>query len=121
MTNGGDLDVAGSIYSGGNLITASDRRLKSDLQRITGALDRLDKVSGYTFARPAPGAPSAAAPRRETGVVAQEIASVLPEAVSENAEGYLAVAYGNLAGLFIEAIKELRAEVQSLKAAVGLP
>jgi hypothetical protein len=116
VTNGGDLEVAGSIYSGGNLVTASDIRLKSDLQRITGALTRLDKIAGYTFTRPA-----AADPRnRETGVVAQEVASVLPEAVSENSEGYLAVAYGNLAGLMIEAIKELRSEVQAIRGFVGM-
>ena len=117
VTNGGTLDVAGSIYSGGNLVTASDIRLKSDLQRITGALTRLDKIAGYTFTRPA-----AADPRnRETGVVAQEVASVLPEAVSENSEGYLAVAYGNLAGLMIEAIKELRSEVQAIRGFIGMP
>jgi hypothetical protein len=117
ITGGGDLDVAGSIYSGGNLVTASDSRLKSDLQRITGALDRLDKVSGYTFTRPAAADPGL----RETGVVAQEIASVLPEAVTVNSAGYMAVAYGNLAGLMIEAVKELRAEVRAIREFVGMP
>ena len=116
ITNGADLDVAGSIYSGGNLVTASDYRLKSDLQRITGALDRLDKVSGYTFTRPAAADPGL----RETGVVAQEIASVLPEAVTVNSAGYMAVAYGNLAGLMIEAVKELRAEVRAIREFVGM-
>jgi len=39
----------------------------------------------------------------------------LPEVVEKDDEGKYSVAYGNMAGVFIEAIKELKAEVDSLK------
>ena len=62
---------------------------------------------GYTYTRKDTGA-------RQTGVVAQEVQEVLPEAVMDNGDR-LSVAYGNMVGLLIEAIKELKAEVDQLK------
>ena len=50
-----------------------------------------------------------------TGVIAQEVEVVLPEAVSEDNDGIKNVAYGNMVGLLIEAIKELKDEVNELK------
>ena len=49
------------------------------------------------------------------GVIAQEIEQVLPEVVVTGDDGYKAVAYGNIVGVLIEAIKELRSEVDRLK------
>ena len=49
------------------------------------------------------------------GVIAQEIKDILPEVVEKDLDGKYSVAYGNMAGLFIEAIKELKAEVEELK------
>ena len=54
-------------------------------------------------------------PVRQTGVIAQEVLEVLPEAVLGDEEGHYSVAYGNMVGLLIEAIKELKAEVEELK------
>jgi hypothetical protein len=51
---------------------------------------------------------------RQAGVVAQEVEKVLPEVVSGE-EGNKAVAYGNMVSLLIEAIKELKQEVDDLK------
>ena len=51
---------------------------------------------------------------KQTGVIAQEVEKVLPEAVSGE-EGTKAVAYGNMVGLLIEAIKELKAELDEHK------
>jgi hypothetical protein len=52
---------------------------------------------------------------RHTGLIAQQVQSVLPEAVVE-VDGILTVAYGNLVGLLVQAINELKQEVQELKA-----
>ena len=49
------------------------------------------------------------------GVIAQEVELIVPEVVQNNQDGYKSVAYGNLVGVLIEAIKELRAEIKSLK------
>ena len=58
---------------------------------------------------------------RLTGVIAQEVQAGLPEAVTvaEDEMKTLSVTYGNMVGLLIEAIKELKAEVDTLKAKVG--
>ena len=49
------------------------------------------------------------------GVIAQELQPHIPEVVAEGEEGNLAVAYGNISGVLIEAIKELTAKVESLE------
>ncbi len=48
-------------------------------------------------------------------MIAQELAAVLPEAVQVNDDGRLSVAYANLAGLFIEAIKEISISIEEIK------
>ena len=91
----------------GNITAYSDIRLKTDITKITDALSKVSRLNGYTYTRKDTGA-------RQTGVVAQEVQEVLPEAVINNGK-HLAVAYGNMVGLLIEAIKELKAEVDQLK------
>lgn len=104
---------AGQITAGGNLtmvgdITAySDMRLKTDLERIPNALDKVQELTGYTYTRVDSG-------KRQTGIIAQDLQKVLPEAVMDSEE-YMSVAYGNLVGLLVEAIKELKAEIEELK------
>ena len=80
-------------------ITAfSDRRLKTEIKPIESALEKVKKLSGYTYIKDG---------RRSTGVIAQELLEVLPEAVHGSEENFYSVAYGNIIGLLIEAIKEL--------------
>lgn len=111
---GGDLDVSGNIRNSGNVITTSDARLKTDLERITNSLDRLDAINGYTYMKQGQG--QGQSWRRDTGLIAQEVQRILPEAVDINeTTGILSIAYGNMMGLVVEAIKELRQEVQELK------
>ena len=52
--------------------------------------------------------------RANSGVIAQELQNIAPELVQDDGE-YLSVAYGNVVGYLIEAIKELKAEVEVLK------
>lgn len=104
---------AGQIASGGNMtmvgnITAnSDSRLKKDLEVIDNALEKVHQLTGYTYTRIDTG-------DRQTGIIAQDLEKVLPEAVLQNDE-YKSVAYGNIVGLLIEAIKELSQEVSALR------
>ena len=69
-------------------------------------------LSGYTFKRKDTG-------EVQAGVIAQEVAQVLPEVVSEAEDGTLTVAYGNMVGLLIEAIKEQQAQIVELKETVN--
>lgn len=52
---------------------------------------------------------------RRTGVIAQDVQTVLPEAIHTNSDGHLSVAYGNMIGLLVEAIKELNQKVKNME------
>lgn len=97
-------DTSGiSIKADGDVSCASDARLKTDLLPISHALAKVLSIGGYTYRRL--GAHPAAS--RSAGVLAQEVMGVLPEVVGADADGMMHVAYGNLAALLIEAVKEL--------------
>jgi len=99
---------AATITATGDITSTSDIGLKSDIEVINNALDKLSNIKGITFN-------SDGVLRRRTGVIAQDVQAVLPEAVHANSDGHLSVAYGNMVGLLVEAIKELKAEVERLK------
>jgi hypothetical protein len=104
-------DPSGNFTAAGNVTAYSDARLKTDVQPIEGALDKVSAMRGVSFTRTDTG-------QRGVGVIAQEVAEVVPEVVHEGADGYLSVAYGNMVGVLIEALKELRGEVEALRAEV---
>ena len=95
----------GAFTASGDITAFSDAALKSDIQTITDALQRVAKMRGVFFNKDG---------RRGTGVVAQDVQNAIPEAVHDSGE-YLSVAYGNLVGVLIEAVKELATEVKALK------
>ena len=101
---------AGSFTASGNITAYSDITLKDNIETIPDALEKVSQIRGVTYNRnDLEDAP------RQTGVIAQEVEKVLPEVVSENEDGLKTVAYGNIVGLLIESIKELKAEVDALK------
>jgi hypothetical protein len=108
-----------NIWTSGNVTAYSDIRVKENIELIPNALDKVCTLNGYTFDRTDVTFDEhgvAETPVRQTGVIAQEVLEVLPEAVIGDEEGHYSVAYGNMVGLLIESIKELKAEVDDLKA-----
>ena len=105
--------LSGATFSGNINAPAffytSDLRVKNNIQDITDALAKVNALRGVTFDW-ANGMGSA------VGLVAQEVQQVVPQAVSSQPDGLLNVAYGNLVGVLIEAIKELSAKVDALEA-----
>jgi hypothetical protein len=99
----------GEILATGDITAFSDETLKENIQPITNALDKLNQIRGVTYNLKDDNT------RKHTGVIAQELQKVLPEAVHTNDDGILSVAYGNTIGLLIEAIKELQGTVNDLK------
>jgi hypothetical protein len=97
--------ASGAITSSGDVTAFSDMRIKHDIETIEGALDKVSDMRGVYFKRNNGEA--------GTGVIAQEIENILPEVVKDGE--YKSVAYGNMVGILIEAIKELKAEVEKLK------
>jgi len=94
-----NMHVVGDIYATGNITGYSDRRAKSDIQKIENALEKIEKLNGYTFTMKN---------KRYTGLIAQEVLPVLPEAVVGTEETEYAIAYGNMLGLIVEGIKEIK-------------
>lgn len=105
------MDMSGNLTMAGNVTAYSDIRLKENIEVIPDALDKVQQIRGVTFTRN----DVDDLEQLHTGVIAQEVETVLPMAVSEDNSGVKNVAYGNMVGLLIEAIKELKTEVDDLK------
>jgi hypothetical protein len=95
------LDVDGTIYASGDVIMFSDERKKTHIETIPNALEKVLQLRGVTFNKLDDDN------RRHSGVIAQEVEKVLPEVVYTAEDDTKSVAYGNMIGLLIEAIKEL--------------
>ena len=102
-----------------NNITAyySDERLKTKLGNIDNALDKLMALSGFYYEANETAQALGYEVKKEVGVSAQEVQAVMPEVVAPAPidNQYLTVRYERLVPLLIEAIKELKAEVDVLK------
>ena len=113
--SGGNLYVSGSVNANHNF---SDERLKENIVVIPNAVDKVKTLRGITFTRKDNG-------NVGTGLIAQELEKVLPEAVykskkvdtldNPDAEEWKAINYGNTVGLLVEAIKELEARIKELE------
>ena len=103
------LYVGSSITAAGDITAFSDARIKKNVKVIENALQKVEELNGYTYDR------TDIDTGRQTGVIAQEVMNVLPEAVSMTADGKYTVAYGNMVGLLIESIKDLNSQVSKLK------
>ena len=110
-TNRFVMDMSGNLTMAGNITAYSDSRLKENVEVIENALSKVQAMRGVTFTRN----DVEDKEERHAGVIAQEVEVVFPEVVSENNEGIKNVAYGNMVGLLIEAVKELKQEVEDLK------
>ena len=82
--------------------------MKKEIEKITSALEKVKKLNGVNFTK-------IDNDSRSTGLIAQDVQAVLPEAISEGDDGYLSVAYGNMVGLLVEAIKEQDSTINSLR------
>jgi hypothetical protein len=100
------LHVAGDIFATGDITAFSDSRLKTDIVTIDGALEKVRELRGVYYT-------AVQNNKKSVGVIAQEIQQVLPEVVNDSGE-YLGVAYGNIVGLLIQAVKELEQKLATV-------
>ncbi len=98
------ISTSGAITASGNVTAYSDERLKDNIETLDGS--KVYEMRGVSFTKDG---------EANSGVIAQELQKVAPELVSDDGE-YLSVAYGNTIGYLIEAIKDLKEEVDDLKA-----
>ena len=86
--------------------STSDKNLKYNIETVGNALDTVNSLRGVSFNWKEDD-------RKSYGVIAQELAEVLPDLVSYGE--IKTVNYNGLIGVLIEAVKELKAEVEELK------
>ena len=119
-TNTLTIDSSGNGVFNGNVTAYSDLRLKDNIQTIDNALDKVCKLRGVEYTRKQTGV-------REIGVIANEVKEVVPELVTvtdlrsdinpDELNDVHVMKYQNTVGLLIEAIKDLKAEIEELKKA----
>jgi len=102
--NGGNLTCTGDVTA------FSDRRLKDNITLIANPIYKVQQLNGVTFTRN-----DLKDNSTHTGLIAQDVEKVLPEAVKELNDGTKTVAYGNTVGLLVEAIKEQQKQIEELK------
>ena len=93
----------GTFTATGDVVAYSDQRLKTDIKTLDGS--KVYKMRGVEFIKDG---------KQSSGVIAQELEKIAPELVNSDSE-YKSVAYGNISGYLIEAIKELKQEIEELK------
>jgi len=97
--------LAGNFTATGDITAFSDERLKANIETIPDALEKVKALRGVTFDKDG---------KRGLGVIAQEVEKILPEVVIDGKE-YKSVAYGNIVGVLIEAMKEQQEQINDLK------
>ena len=101
----------------------SDKRLKENIKPIESALDKVSKLQGVTFdwKEQAKDLDKEGNPidlqqwKHDIGFIAQDVKKIIPELVRENEDGMLSMRHQGIAPILLEAIKELKAEIEELK------
>jgi hypothetical protein len=99
-----------SFTASGDVTAYSDIRVKENIKPIKNALDKVLSLQGVYYTRT-----DIEDKSEKIGVIAQEVQKILPQVVTESDKGILGVSYGNITAVLIEAIKELKAEIDELK------
>ena len=124
IDHNGNLNTSGSITGDSGSFTndvvafTSDIRLKTDIEPIQNALDKVQSLNGFTYKHnEIAGELGLNTETRYAGISAQDLQEVLPEAVKNApaSDEYLTVQYEKVVPLLIEAIKELKSEIEELK------
>jgi hypothetical protein len=109
LTNSTTLTWGAAFTATGNITAFSDARVKTNIKTIDNALSKVLALRGVTYNRT-----DLEDKSEQIGVIAQEVKEILPQVVIEENDRY-SVAYGNIVGILIEAIKEQQSQIEELK------
>ena len=119
-----------ATFVGDVTANTSDKRLKTNIRKIDNALEKVSQINGvyYNFTDEALKLNHTLDKEEQVGLLAQEVQSVLPHIIkpapfdidresgeSISGENYLTIQYEKIVPLLLEAIKELKAEIDELK------
>jgi hypothetical protein len=108
VTSSGEITCS-TLTASGDITAFSDIKLKEDIHTIFDATGIVNQLRGVSYARKDTG-------KLGIGVIAQEVEKVLPQLVATDVNGTKSVAYANMVGVLIQAIKELSARIDELEA-----
>ena len=111
LSKAGTWTVAADVIAYGS---PSDKRLKENIKPIDSALDKVMKLKGVTFDW-IQKEDQILNIKEDIGFIAQDVQKVIPELVRENEDGMLSMRHQGIAPILLEAIKELKAEIEELK------
>ena len=128
----GNLCVDGSISATGpvtgnvfgsdcaDCLGVSDRRLKDHIEPIAGGLDKVTRLRGVSFRWRRDEFPKRNfRDGKQIGLIAQEVAEILPEVVVTSPDGYKALDYAKVVAVLVEAIKEQQQLINSTRSELG--
>ncbi|MEC7754272.1 tail fiber domain-containing protein [Roseivirga sp. UBA1976] len=113
LDGNGNGDFTGNI-SAVSINQTSDARLKTNVSTLTSGLAMVNSLRGVRY-----NWKDTSRPENKIGFIAQEVEKVAPELVITKEDGFKAVNYGEMTALLVEAVKELTAQVEALKAENG--
>tara|TARA_B100001093_G_scaffold208312_1_gene200139 strand:+ start:74 stop:1672 length:1599 start_codon:yes stop_codon:yes gene_type:complete len=106
------VDISGNVHLTGTITSDSDRRIKSDIHRLSGCLESIQELNGYSFTR----VDLEDNGKKHIGVIAQEVETLYPELITAHERtGIKSVNYNGLSAVLIECVKELKTENQSMR------
>lgn len=112
------LEVIGTVKAN-SFIPPSDKRWKTNIKPLQGALDNVAKLQGVSYQWNTKDYPDKGFDDKpQIGFIAQEVEPILPELVSTDDKGYKAVEYDKMTAVLVEAVKELKAQNDALKTIV---
>ena len=108
-----DMSAAGAATFNNDITAFSDKRLKTDIKPITNGLNKVMQMQGVYYKRN-----DVENAKEQVGVLAQDMEQILPEVVltADDDIQTKSVDYGKICSVLIEAIKELKDEIEELKA-----
>jgi hypothetical protein len=117
--DGSTLAVTGAITATGDVtaFSTSDKNLKQNIVNIDNSLDKVFKLNGvyYNWTKEALEKNNNLVDKKEVGVIAQDVETVLPELVATREDGTKAVRYERMCALLIECVKDLKNQIDELK------
>lgn len=115
LTEAGDATFIGQVC-GSLVTTCSDERYKKLITPLSNSLSKVLSIEGVTYHWDRERFPNRFDDTKQIGFIAQDLEATLPELVRTDAQGYKSVAYDKMTAVLVEAVKELKAENDSLRA-----
>lgn len=107
---GGNPTFSGTVTAA-SFNATSDIRLKENITNLDNSLDKICNIRGVNY-----NWKNDETKTKTAGVIAQEVLEQIPEAVNDNDSEKLSVNYNSIIAHLIESVKELKREIDELKA-----